>query len=160
MTIFLNEAAASGWGSRSSLVCLFCFIKPILGNRYGPEVVPQHKGPGVAGSSPYTLTMSLVTLVPSSSSNGPTTTPLTTRGFWPWRFRRVGRSKVRSASLVRFLSDGKISWVQGPKVCVILHPPQLNQSNTCSFGKKKGGKKNPKERHPRWSHLRVTEPGF
>jgi hypothetical protein len=28
----------------------------------------------------------------------------------PWRLHRVGRSQVRSASLVRVLSDGKISW--------------------------------------------------
>ena len=38
------------------------------------------RGPVVAGSSPSTLTTSLATPVPSSSSsNGPTTTPLTTR---------------------------------------------------------------------------------
>ena len=43
----------------------------------------------------------------------------------PWRLRRLGRSKVRLASLVRVLSDGKISWARGPKVCVILHLPQL-----------------------------------
>jgi len=40
--------------------------------------------PGVAGSSPYTLTKSLAIPVPfSSSSNRPTTTPLTTKGFCP-----------------------------------------------------------------------------
>jgi len=43
----------------------------------------------------------------------------------PWRLRRLGRSKVRSVSLVGVLSDGKISWARGSKVCVILHPPQL-----------------------------------
>ena len=48
----------------------------------------------------------------------------------PWRLRRLGRSKVRSASLVRVLSDGKISGARGPKICVILHLPQLKQSNT------------------------------
>ena len=38
-------------------VCvLLCFIKPILGNRYGPGVSPYDRGPGVAGSSPFTLT--------------------------------------------------------------------------------------------------------
>jgi len=31
----------------------------------------------------------------------------------------VGRSKVRSASLVEVLSDGKTSWTRGPKVSVI-----------------------------------------
>ena len=59
------------------------------------------------------------------------------QGLLPWRLRRVGRSTVRSASLVRVLSYGKISWAQGPKVRVILHLPQLKQSNTCSFEKKK-----------------------
>ena len=69
-----------------SLLCvaLFCFIKPILGNRYGPGVIPYGRGSGVAGFSPSTLTTSLATPVPSSSSsNGPTTTPLTTRGLCP-----------------------------------------------------------------------------
>ena len=37
-------------------------------------------------------------------------------GLVPWRLRRVGRSKVRSASLVRVLGDDKISWKRGPKV--------------------------------------------
>ena len=40
--------------------------------------------PGVAGSSLTTLITLLAILVPSSfSSNGPTTTPLTTRGSYP-----------------------------------------------------------------------------
>jgi len=30
------------------------------------------------------------------------------QGLVPWRLRRLGRSKVRSASLVKVLSDGKI----------------------------------------------------
>ena len=68
----------------TNMCLLLCFIKPILGKRYGPGVIPSSRGPGVAGSSPFTLTTSLVTPVPSSSSsNGPTTTPLTTRGFCP-----------------------------------------------------------------------------
>jgi len=47
-------------------------------------VIPEIRGPGVAGSSPCTLTTSLATPVPSSSSlNGPTTTPLITRGLCP-----------------------------------------------------------------------------
>jgi len=49
---------------------------------------------------------------------------------------------------VRVLSDGKISWARGPKVCVILHLPQLKHSNTCFFKKKKEKKKNQKERDP------------
>jgi len=48
---------------------LLCFIKPILGNRYGPGIIPLGRGPEVAGSSPCTLTTSLVTPVPSSSSS-------------------------------------------------------------------------------------------
>jgi len=48
------------------------------------------------------------------------------------------------------LSDDKIPRARDPKVWVILHRPQLEQSNTYSFEKKKR-KKNPKERHPRWS---------
>ena len=39
--------------------------------------------------------------------------------------------------MVRVLSDGKISWARGPEVCVILHLPQLKQSNTCSFEREK-----------------------
>ena len=72
------------------------------------------------------------------------------QGLSPWRLRRVCWSKVRSASLVRVLSGGKISWARGPKVCVILHLPQLKQRNTFFFKKKKKKKENPKERHPRW----------
>ena len=71
-------------------------------------------------------------------------------GIVTWRLRRLGRSKVRSASfkLVRVLSDGKISWARGPKVCVILHLPQLKQSNTCSFEEKKGKKRKPEGETP------------
>jgi len=56
----------------------------------------------------------------------------------------------------------RFSWAWGLKVCVIHHLPQLKQSNTCSFERKKKKKKkeNPKERHPRWSHLRLTELGY
>ena len=36
---------------------------------------------------------------------------LTNKGLVPWRLRRLARSKVRSASLVKVLSDGKISWI-------------------------------------------------
>ena len=42
-------------------VCvLLCFVDPILGNRYGPGVSSFRHWPGVAGSSPFTLTASLV----------------------------------------------------------------------------------------------------
>ena len=88
-------------------VCVCCFV---LLNRYWgivtvPGSIPYGSRPGVAGSSPSTLTTSLDIPVPSSSSsNGPTTVPLTTMGL-SWRLRLLGRSKVRSASLVRVLSD-------------------------------------------------------
>jgi len=71
-------------------VALFCVcVALFLLNRYwGIVTVPgsflKGRGPGVAGSSPSTLITSLATPVPSSSSsNGPTTTPLTTRGLCP-----------------------------------------------------------------------------
>jgi len=35
------------------------------------------------------------------------------QGFVPWQLRHLGRSKVRSASLLRVLSDSKISWALG-----------------------------------------------
>ena len=60
----------------------------------------------------------------------------------------MGRSKVRSTSLVRILSDGKISWARGPKVCVILHLPQLKESNTGCFEKKKKKKEKPEGETP------------
>ena len=57
-------------------VFLLCFIKLILGNRYGPGVSSCQqtslRQPGVTGSSPCTLTASLAIPIPSSSpSNGP-----------------------------------------------------------------------------------------
>jgi len=69
--------------THTSGVC--CFVSS---NRYwGIVTVPESflcRGPGVAGSSPSTLTTSLVTPVSSSpSSNGPITTSLTTRGLCP-----------------------------------------------------------------------------
>jgi len=78
------------------------------------------RDPGVAEFLPFTLTTSLATPVPStSSSNEPTITPLTTRGFCPQASGSVlGRSKVRSASLMSVLNDGKISWVPESQECV------------------------------------------
>ena len=38
-------------------VCVVCFINSILGNRYGLGVIPQIRGPGVAGSSPSTTSV-------------------------------------------------------------------------------------------------------
>ena len=64
--------------------CVCCFV---LLNRYWgivtvPGSIPYGSRPGVAGSSPYTLTTSLAVPVPSSSSsNGSTTVPLITMGL-------------------------------------------------------------------------------
>ena len=102
---------------------LLCFIKPILGNCYvlsrdfivsePRETQPRSEIanvptlpcppliPGVSGSSPSTLTTSLATPVPSSSSsNGPSNYYVDNQGLVSWRLHRLGRSKVRSASLV------------------------------------------------------------
>jgi len=85
-------------------VCVCCFV--LLNRYWGIVTVPGsiHYGsrPGVAGSSPSTLTTSLAIPVPSSSSsNGPSNYSVENHGLVPWRLRRLGRSKVRSASLVR-----------------------------------------------------------
>jgi len=83
---------------------LLCFIKPILGNCYGPGVISLQ---GTWGGRILTLHLNYVAGY---------TLPLRTdpQGLVPWRLRRLGRSKVRLASLVRGLSDGKISWALGP----------------------------------------------
>jgi len=70
------------------------------------------RSPGVSGSSPCTLTMSLATPVPSSSSsNGPSNyyVAVDNQGLVPWRLPRLGRSKVHTDSLLKVLSDDKIS---------------------------------------------------
>jgi len=92
LTVWGHSLSQGTWGYRILTLHLnyvagvfyFVFINPILGNCYSPGVMPSGRGPGVAGSSPSTLTTSLATPVPSSSSsNRPTTTPLTTRGLCP-----------------------------------------------------------------------------
>ena len=71
-----------GRSARSSCVCYFVLFDPILGNRYGPGVSSFRHWPGVAGSSPSTLTTSLTIPVPSSSSsNGPTIVTVITMGL-------------------------------------------------------------------------------
>ena len=67
-------------------VCYFvlCVALFLLNQYWEIVTVPgsflKGRGPGMAGSSPFTLTTSLVTPVLSS---GPTSTQLTTRGFCP-----------------------------------------------------------------------------
>jgi len=101
-----------------SVYVLLCFMKPILWNRYGPGVSSkagqgahthglyrqratsscplEFRKPWVAGSSPFTLTTSLPIPIPStSSSNGPITTTLKTKGLctgWGPRFVRPHES--------------------------------------------------------------------
>jgi len=102
------------------------------------------------------------------------------QGLVPWRLRRLGRSKVRSTSLVRVLSEGKISWALGTQGLRNPPPPTIEAKHLSFYlfflgfrrpnlitatliffeKKKKKKKENPKERHPRWSHLRATEPGY
>jgi len=152
---------------------LLCFIKPILGNRYGPGVpsCQETSDPNleVAGSSPPNLTTSLAIPIPSSSSsNGPSNNAVDNQGQ-ALAAPCLGRSKVRSASYVRALSNEKISesWVlQSPGTCEILHLPQPSKSNQhLFFFKKKQEKENPKERDPpqrshghndSFSHSRAT----
>jgi len=118
-------------------VCvLLCFVDPILGNltvrghsfrhgTWGCRILTLHLNYVAGYTSP------LLFLFERTHNYF-----VDNQGLLPWRLRRLGRSKVRSVSLVRVLSDGKISWAWGPKVCVILHLPRLKQSNTCSFEKR------------------------
>ena len=102
-------------------VCVFvllCFIKPILGNRYGPGVIHFQ---GTWGGRILTLHLNYVAgytgrllFLFERTHNY----YVDNQGLVPWRLRRLGRSKVRSALLVRVLSDGKISSALG--VCVVL----------------------------------------
>jgi len=87
-------------------VCvLLCqgFIDLILGNRYGPGVMPWIRGPGVPRSLHFTLITSLAILVSSEVFLFERTHkyPVDNQGLSPWRLRCVGESNVRSDSLVR-----------------------------------------------------------
>ena len=93
--------------------------------------------PGVSGSSPSTLTTSLTTPIPSSSSlNRPTTTMLTTRGLCPG-----GSGGWASPKFVRLLwwrywvMVGFLE-IQGPN-CQWNPPLSTTKSNTCLFKNKK-----------------------
>ena len=156
---------------------LLCFIKLRLGNHYVwsrgfiaseprephpwsetfnvPNLTLSHlKWPGVSGSSPCTLTTLLATQVPSSSSsNGPNNYYVDNQGLVPWRLRRLDRSKVHSASLVKVLSDDKISWDPKSQLSWNL-PPPTTQSNTCLYKKKRN--KHPKEK----AHLHQCTKSF
>jgi len=92
---------------------LLCFINPILGNRHGPGVITIQ---GTWGGRILTLHLNYV-----AGYTGPLlflferthNYYVDNQGLVPWRLHCLGRSKVRSASLVRVLSDGKISWALG-----------------------------------------------
>ena len=80
VNVVVIDASVDAWNS----VCVCCFV--LLYRYWGIVTVlgsiPYGSRPGVAGSSPSTLTTSLAIPVPScSSSNGPTTVPLTTMGL-------------------------------------------------------------------------------
>jgi len=72
----LRGLGRSNVRSDSLVKFVFCFV--LLNRNWGIVTVPGSfifRGPGVAGSSPSTVTTSLATPVPSSSSsNAPTTT--------------------------------------------------------------------------------------
>ena len=95
-------------------VCCFVFIKPIFGNRYGPGDMHLNYVTG--------YTSSLLFLFERTHNHDYS---VDNQGLVPWWLPRLGRSKVCLASLMRVLSNGKICWARGPKVCVILHLPQL-----------------------------------
>ena len=93
---------------------LLCFIIPILGHRYGPGVIPLQ---GTWGGRILTLHLNYVAVYTGSllflfERIHNYYVDNRDQGLVPWQLRRVGRSKVRSASLVRVLSDGKISWAR------------------------------------------------
>ena len=84
------------------------------------------------------------------------------QGLVPWRLRRLGKSKVRSASLVKVLSDGRISWDSRSQSSVSWNPPPpTTQSNTCLLKKKTEGEgvSAPKRvrTHQRDFHISTTE---
>ena len=77
---------------------LLCFINPILGNRYGHGVIPLQ---GIWGGRILILHLNYV-----AGYTGPLfflfeqthNYYIDNEGLVPWRLRRVGKSKVRSAS--------------------------------------------------------------
>ena len=67
-------------------VCFFVLLNRYWGIVTVPGSIPYSSRPGVAGSSPVTLTTSLVIPVPpSSSSNGPSNYSVDNHGLVSWR---------------------------------------------------------------------------
>ena len=77
-----NRSLRSSKDCGSNRVCYFVLLNRYWGIVTVPGSIPYGSRPGVSGSSPCTLTTSLtITFPSSSSSNGPTTVPLTTMGL-------------------------------------------------------------------------------
>ena len=80
--------------------CMGCVLLCFIINRYWgivtvPGSIPCGCRPGVAGTSPCTLTMSLAIPVPSSSSsNGPSNYSVDNHGLVPWRGVTVGLTRI------------------------------------------------------------------
>jgi len=155
--------------SPKSVVCmLLCFIKLMLGNHY----VQSRRGASSWASQ------GRWTYDPRSPTSQPHPVPpkitwgvriltrhlncvagytglllvLWHQGLVPWQLRRLGRSKVRSASLVKVLSDDKISW--DPRSQLLWNPPPpTTQSNTYLL--KRGEKE--KNRRRRRTYTRETK---
>jgi len=74
--------------------------------------------------------------------------PVDDQGLLPWWLQRLGESKVRSASLVKVLSGGKIFWVLWSQSLRDSVPPTTKQNNLIFFQQKKRKKKNPEGETP------------
>ena len=96
----------------SALVCVFCFV--LLTRYWGIVAVPgcpRVNRPGIITWAGRILTLHLNYV---AGYTGPLLSLfewthnyyIDNQGLVPWRLRRLGRSKVRSASLVKVLSDG------------------------------------------------------
>jgi len=134
---------------------LLCFIKPILENRYvrfldfivsEPRETPHD--PRSPTSQPHPvppwITWGVRILTLHLNYVAGYTDPLLflferTYNYYvdnqelvPWRLRRLGKSKIRSASYVRVLSYGRIPWNIRSQLSWNL-PPPTTQSNTCLF---------------------------
>ena len=91
---------------------LLRFVDPILGNQYGRRSRGHSLNQRTWGGRIFTLHLKYV-----AGYTGPLLILfeqthiyyIDNQGLVPWRLLRLGRSKVRLASLVKVLSDDKIS---------------------------------------------------